>query len=236
MMSNNDLAEIGALLGDLARAAILEALIDGRALTAKELAFRARVSPQTASLHLRKLLEGNLLTVVPQGRHRYFRLSSPLVGQMLEAIGSVAAVHAPPRHRVRGPKDAALCEARMCYDHLAGRIAVAIADALVGRELLALQADGGEVTPAGLRFFGELGIDLDQGRSRRRAFCRPCLDWTERRFHIGGSVGAALAAYCFDRRWMERLRDSRAVMLTEAGRAGLRASLGIVAEPQAQAA
>lgn len=236
MTSNIDLAEIGALLGDLARAAMLEALSDGRALTAKELAFRARVSPQTASLHLRKLLEGNLLTVLQQGRHRYFRLSSPLIGQMLEAIGLVAAVHAPPRHRARGPADASLGEARMCYDHLAGRLAVAIAEALVGRELLALQADGGEVTPAGLRFFGELGINLDQGRSRRRAFCRPCLDWTERRFHIGGSVGAAIANYCFDQRWMDRLSDSRAVVLTEAGRVGLRASFGIVTEPQTLAA
>lgn len=229
MKSNSDLAEIGALLGDLARAAMLEALIDGRALTAKELAFRARVSPQTASLHLRKLSEGNLLTVVRQGRHRYFRLSSPLVGQMLEAIGSVASVHAPPRHRARGPNDAALHEARVCYDHLAGRVAVAIADALVERELLALDADGGEVTPAGMRFFGAIGINLDQARSRRRVFCRPCLDWTERRFHVGGSVGAAIATHCFDQGWMERQRNSRAVVLTGAGRTNMLASFGVLA-------
>jgi DNA-binding transcriptional ArsR family regulator len=235
MQNSLDLAEIGALLGDPARATMLEALIDGRALTAKELAFRARVTPQTASLHLRKLSDANLLSVLAQGRHRYFRLASPLVAQMIEAVGAVAAVHAPPRYRPTGPRDAQIREARICYDHLAGRLGVALADALVARGAVALDAEGGEITQAGAKFFAERGIDLGRARASRRAFCRPCLDWSERRFHIGGAVGAALARHALDRGWVTRLRDTRAVAITAIGWAGLR-ELGIEPEPSAAAA
>ena len=235
MQNSLDLAEIGALLGDPARATMLEALIDGRALTAKELAFRARVTPQTASLHLRKLSEANLLSVLAQGRHRYFRLVSPLVAQMIEAVGAVAAVHSPPRYRATGPRDAQMREARICYDHLAGRLAVALADALVARDFLKLDADGGEVTELGARFFAQLGIDLGQARASRRAFCRPCLDWSERRFHIGGAVGAALARHALDQGWVTRLRDTRAVSVTATGRTRFQ-ELGIDSERAAAAA
>jgi DNA-binding transcriptional ArsR family regulator len=226
MTTSVELAQFGALLGDSTRAAILDALIDGRALTAKELAFRARVTPQTASLHLKKLSDGNLLSVLSQGRHRYFRLASPLIGQMIEAVGAAAAIHAPPRHRLPGPRDAQLREARMCYDHLAGRVAVDLAQALCQRSLVRLEPDGGEITAEGFRFFESLGIDLQGGRSARRTFCKPCLDWSERRFHIGGFLGAAIAHHCTAQGWIVRDRDSRAVEVTREGRRAMLEPVG----------
>jgi DNA-binding transcriptional ArsR family regulator len=227
MANSIDLAEIASLVGDPARAAMVNALMDGRALTAGELAYLARVSPQTASLHLRKLSAANLLSRVQQGRHHYFRIASPLVATMMESIGAVAALEAPPRSRRLSPADMKLRDARMCYDHLAGRIAVAIADAMIGRNFLVLDADGGEVTPAGFGFFNTLGIDLATHRRGRRAFCRPCLDWTERRFHIAGLTGAALAHHCEERGWIRRMRDTRAVEITSPGRAALAELFGI---------
>ena len=225
-MKNIDLAEIGALVGDPARAAMIDMLMDGRAQTAGELAFHARVSPQTASEHLRRLAETKILAVVKQGRHRYFRIASPLIAQMMELIGAVAAIEAPPRRRPLSRADAALRDARMCYDHLAGRLAVEIADAMVRRAFLALDADGGEVTPAGFAFFDDLGIDLETPRRGRRAFCRPCLDWSERRFHIAGHTGAAFAKHCEEEGWIKRVGDSRAVKLSVRGSEALARLLG----------
>jgi DNA-binding transcriptional ArsR family regulator len=236
MTNSIDLAEIGALLGDPARAAILEALIDGRALTAKELAFRARVTAQTASLHLRKLSEANLLTPLNQGRHRYFRIAGPLVAQMMESMGAVAAVHSPPRYRRPGPKDEQLRDARMCYDHLAGRLAVDLAQALSDRGFVRLEAEGGEITPAGIAFFEGLGLLLQTEGRAHRTLCKPCLDWSERRFHIGGFLGAALARHCQEQGWMERLRDSRAVVIAAEGRRALLAEFGLGSEFPARAA
>ena len=155
---------------------------------------------------------------------------------MMESIGAVAALEAPPRSRRLSPMDMKLRDARMCYDHLAGRIAVAIADAMVARNFLVLDADGGEVTPAGFGFFNTLGIDLETHRRGRRAFCRPCLDWSERRYHLAGFTGAALARHCEERGWIKRVRDSRAVLVTELGRGGLREMLGIDLAFAAQAA
>jgi DNA-binding transcriptional ArsR family regulator len=236
-MSNSlEIAEIGALLGDPARAAICEALIDGRALTAKELAFRARVTPQTASAHLRRLTEANLLGMIRHGRNHYFRIASPSVAQMIEAIGAVAATHAPPRYRPTGPRDAAMREMRLCYDHLAGRLAVEMADAMTTLQLLRLETDGGEITPNGFRFFEALEIDLVGSSTNRRAFCRPCLDWSERKFHVGGSAGAALARHCFAQGWMELRRDSRAVSVTAEGERALLAPLGVCTAARAEAA
>jgi DNA-binding transcriptional ArsR family regulator len=226
MTGTIDMAEIGFLVGDPARANMLNALLDGRAKTAGELAYFARVQPQTASLHLRRLVEANLLSVLQQGRHRYFRLASPAVGRMLEAISEVAA-GSPQRYRPFSPKDEALRAARMCYDHLAGRLAVEIAKSLVAQGAVVLDADGGEVTPDGFRLFERLGVDLAGAGGARRKFCRPCLDWTERRFHLAGAVGAALARHCEREEWIVRIKDSRAVALTEIGRAALAERLGL---------
>jgi DNA-binding transcriptional ArsR family regulator len=217
MIPAANLAEVAALVGDPARANMLAALMDGRALTASELAFLARVTPQTASAHLAKLAESHLLSVAKQGRHRYFRLASPLVGRMLEGIMAVAAIEAPRRHRPASPKDAALRRARTCYDHLAGRVGVALADALTAEGHVVLGDDGGTVTDSGTAFLQGIGIDLHSGRPRQRCFCRPCLDWSERRPHLAGALGAALAATAFERGWIERLRDTRAVAVTGLG-------------------
>ncbi len=225
MVSQPQLAEVAALVGDPARANMLMALFDGRALTATELAYLARITPQTASGHLAKLVAGRLLTVAKQGRHRYFRLASPLVGRMLESINAMASLEGPPRHRPHSPAEDALRRARFCYDHLAGRLGVAIADSLVARGLVELGDDGGVVTPAGGEFFARFGLDL--AAKTRRAFCRPCLDWSERRPHIAGALGAALAARCFDLGWLQRIRDTRAVSVTAKGRSGLRETFGI---------
>jgi len=213
------MAEIAALVGDPARANILMALMAGRALTAGELAYAARVSPQTTSGHLARLRQARLLEALKQGRHQYYRIVNPLVAHMLESIIAVA-VDAPPRHRPASKADAAMRAARTCYDHFAGRLGVALAESLCAHGHVVLAGEGGEVTESGVEFLTRFGLDLAEAHRRRRAFCRVCLDWTERRSHIGGSIGAALAARCFDLAWVERMRDSRAIAVTPAGRAG----------------
>jgi DNA-binding transcriptional ArsR family regulator len=222
MSDTTRMATIAALLGDPARANMLTVLMDGRALTAKELAFAARVSPQTTSGHLAKLTDAGLLTPDRQGRHRYFRLASPLVGQMLESVMAVAGPDPSPVRSWRGGD--ALRTARTCYDHLAGRLGVALADALTAADHVTLTADGGEVTPSGHAFLRDFGAEPAAGR---RVFCRPCLDWSERRAHIAGKLGAALATRCLDLGWIERQRDSRAVTITTAGHDGFAHTFGI---------
>lgn len=216
-------AAVAALLGDPARANIMNALLDGRALTAKELAYAARVSPQTTSGHLAKLTQAALLTMEQQGRHRYFRLASPLVGQMLETIMAVASAE-PPRAATSWKGGEALRAARTCYDHLAGRLGVALADAMTEQGYLALSADGGEVTDSGHEFLRAFGAEPVAGK---RVFCRPCLDWSERRPHIAGRLGAALACRCFELGWLVRQRDTRAVTITPAGREGFADRFGV---------
>lgn len=219
-MSNGPhIAEIAALIGDPARANILTALLDGRALTATELAFCAHVSPQTTSGHLGKLTEAGLLQVERQGRHRYYRLASARVAQMLEGIMVVAA-ETPRRFVPRVHMDVPLRTARTCYDHLAGRLGVALADSLARDGHVVLSDEGGEVTETGLRFLREFGLALDELARRKRVFCRPCLDWSERRPHIAGAVGAGLAACCLELGWVRRNRASRVVTITPAGHEG----------------
>ena len=226
MSDTTRIATTAALLGDPARANMLAALMDGRALTAKELAYAAHVSPQTTSGHLGKLTQAGLLIPHKQGRHRYYRLASPLVGQMLEGIMAVAGATetgTPARHSTwRGGE--ALRTARSCYDHLAGRLGVGLADSLCEHGHVALTADGGEVTDTGRRFLQAFGAEPEPGR---RVYCRPCLDWSERRPHIAGRLGAALACRCFELGWIARQRDTRAVAITEAGRKGFAEQFGV---------
>lgn len=221
-----DLAAVAALVGDPARANILCALLDGRALTAGELAYAAHVSPQTASGHLGKLTAAKLIGVVAQGRHRYYRLAGSRVAAMLEGIMNVAA-DGPRGYQPRWRHDEALRTARTCYDHFAGRLGVGLADALCARGHLALTADGGEVTAAGLAFFDDFGIDVPDLQRQRRAFCKPCLDWSERRPHVAGAVGAALTRRVFDLGWVKRVRDTRALAITPLGERGLRDVFGV---------
>ena len=213
------LAEVAALVGDPARANMLCALLDGRALTAGELAYAAGVSPQTTSGHLAKLTQANLLDAVKQGRHRYYRIATPQVAQMLESIMAVA-ISTPPRHRPTSRADEQMRTARTCYDHIAGRLGVGLADTLCGRGHVVLAEDGGEVTPQGRAFFDRFGVPLVE--DKRRTFCRACLDWTERRPHLAGAVGAGLANRCLDLGWVKRMREGRALTITPAGRNGLR--------------
>jgi DNA-binding transcriptional ArsR family regulator len=214
------IAEVGALVGDPARANMLVALLGGRALTATELAYAAGVSPQTTSGHLGKLFAARLLVQMKQGRHRYYRLAGPHVAQMLESIMNVALT-GPPRFQPRTRLDEKLRHARTCYDHIAGVLGVGLAECMTAREFVVLGEEAGEVTPSGMEFFSQLGVDLSAAKAKRRVFCRPCLDWTERRSHIGGAVGAALAQRLIDLKWIERARDSRALSVTPIGRRGL---------------
>jgi DNA-binding transcriptional ArsR family regulator len=217
------LAEIAHLMGDPARANMLQALMDGRALTAKELAFLAGVAPQTASGHLARLMQGGLLGVAMQGRHRYYRLAGPEVAAAIEGLMVLAGSAATPR-RLPSRVGAELAEARTCYDHFAGRLGIAIHDALVAAGYLTVSEGGYGLTPAGEAVFAKLGIDPAERKSRRAAL-RPCLDWSERRPHLAGSLAAALACRCFDMGWVLRRKDSRAVTLTPAGHEALTAAL-----------
>ena len=235
MVTTAALAETASLVGDPARANMLTALLDGRALTATELARAAGIAPQTASGHLARLTVAGLLAVEKQGRHRYHRLASPEVARMLESIMAVAAGPAarPIRPVVVGPRDAAMRAARTCYDHLAGRLAVAMTDRMVERGQIELSPDGGAVTADGAVFFRTLGLDLDaagrcaETRGGGRVFCRPCLDWSERRPHLAGAIGAALCERCFTLGWVRRIAGSRAITVTPEGRRGISQSFGL---------
>jgi len=227
MVAAANTVEVAALIGDTARATMLAALMGGQSLTASELAFLAHVSRPTASGHLGKLVNARLLAVTQKRRNRYYRIASPLVAAMLEGIQAVAAIEVPPRYQPRSAKDDALRFARTCYDHLAGWLGVAIADALVKANYLALSDDGGEVTNEGRRFLETFGVNLAADRRSRRIYCRPCLDWSERRHHVAGHIGREILARCLELGWLIRSRDHRAVTITAAGRAGLRATFGI---------
>lgn len=226
------IAEIAGLVGEPARATMLSALLDGRALTASELAYAARVKPQTASTHLAKLAEAGLVAPIREGRYRYFRLASPRVAEMLDGIMAVALENRP-RYRPLSRRARELSAARICYDHLAGRLSVDLADSLITGGYILAGDEAAEVTPAGTRFLTELGVDLSASSSKRRHFCRLCIDWTERRPHIAGAVGAALTKRCFDLGWTEKVRDGGAVIVTASGKRGFLEKFGIAVPEEA---
>jgi DNA-binding transcriptional ArsR family regulator len=205
---------------------MLTALLDGRALTATELAYAARITPQTASTHLAKLTEAGVLTALRRGRNRYFRLASPKVVAMLDGIVAVALENRP-RYRPLSRQARELSAARICYVHLAGRLSVKLTDFFAAHEFIVPSDEAAEITAAGMRFLTEFEIDLSVLSSTRRRFCPVCVDWTERRPHIAGTVGAALTQRYFDLGWIERMQHSRAVRVTVAGRRGFLATFGI---------
>ena len=232
-------AQVAALSGDPARASMLHALMDGRALTAGELARAAGITPQSASSHLARMTGAGLLAVEKQGRHRYHRLAAPSVARMLESIMQVAADLAPQRKRLTvGPRDAALRKARTCYDHFAGQLGVALADALVEQGRIELTSEAGILTEAGIAFLDEIGIDtcllVARGTKRSgRVLCRPCLDWSERRPHLAGSLGAIICAHSMAQGWTRRLEATRAVAVTPLGERVLREKFRVRAWPAA---
>ncbi|CCV04153.1 Transcriptional regulator [Mesorhizobium metallidurans STM 2683] len=215
MREGPDIARIASLVGDPARANMLSALMGGTALTASELALEAGVSLPTASSHLSKLMEGGLLTLASQGRHRYYGLAGPQVAGMIEAITGVAASVGPQRVRP-GPRDAAMRVARVCYDHLAGEQAVAMLDRLVDKQLLLREDKEIRLAPAAASHFAAIGIDVQA--KPRRPVCRACLDWSVRRSHLAGTLGAAILDKILAEKWARREKDSRAVVFSPVGR------------------
>jgi DNA-binding transcriptional ArsR family regulator len=224
---NLNVAEVAALVGDPARINILTALMDGRALTSTELSYIARVTPQTTSGHLAKLTRADLLAMEKQGRRRYYRIASPLVGQMLESIMAVAGAQTQLRRLRPSRIEEEMRAARTCYDHLAGRLGVALADILVARGHVAFVQDGGEVSETGFAFLTKFGVAIDKCKQSKRIFCRPCLDWSERRVHIAGSVGASLCERCLELGWIKQLDSTRALQITARGSQGLADWFGI---------
>lgn len=227
-MNTNALARVASLVGEPARAAMLLALMDGRALTARELADAAHITPPTASRHLGLLVEAGLLRASAQGRHRYHRLASAEVAGVLEGILRLGVAAAPQRRVATGPRDATLRFARTCYDHLAGRLAVAIVDRLVELRALEIDDDTALLTSRAGAAFQGLGFELPSVTgSDRRPPCRPCMDWGERRMHLAGRVGVLLCAHCVQQGWLLRDAGSRALPLSPKGTVAFRDWLGV---------
>ncbi|WFP63709.1 winged helix-turn-helix domain-containing protein [Mesorhizobium sp. WSM4904] len=215
MREGPDIARIASLVGDPARANMLNALMGGTALTASELALEAGVSLPTASSHLSKLMDGGLLTLASQGRHRYYGLAGPQVAGMIEAIIGVAEAVGPKRVRP-GPRDAAMRVARVCYDHLAGAQAVAMLDRLVDRKVLLRDDNQIRLSPSAVSHFAALGVEIHA--KARRPVCRACLDWSVRRTHLAGALGAAILDKVIAEKWARREKDSRAVVFSPKGK------------------
>lgn len=215
MKDGPDISALAALIGDPGRANMLTALLDGRALSAGELAGQAGVTIQTASGHLARMVDGGLLAVEKQGRHRYFRLATAEVADAMTALLALAETQG--RRRVRtGPRDAALRHARSCYNHLAGEMGVRIYDSLRQRGLVTVGAAGLDLTEAGRQDLGDLGVALPHGRG---PVCRECLDWSERRMHLSGPLGAALLRFVLDAGWARREGSGRAIRFSQGGQA-----------------
>jgi len=220
-----DLAGLAGLLADGTRAAFCLALLDGRAWTATELARHAGVAAPTATGHLNQLVAGGLLTEERQGRHRYVRLASPDVAALIEDLSAFAPPRrTPPRTLSAVTRDRALARARTCYDHLAGTLGVAVTDAMTRRGLLEV-GRGVALPDSGTGWFAGLGIALPSGS--RRPLARLCVDWTERRPHLAGAVGAALCGHAMASGWITRIGTGRAVALTDAGRDALQMHLSL---------
>ncbi|GAA2817966.1 winged helix-turn-helix domain-containing protein [Kitasatospora sp. CM 4170] len=229
------LAQLAGLLADPTRASFCTALLDGRAWTAGELARYAGVAPSTASEHLSRLIAGGLLAEERQGRHRYVRLADPAAAALIEDLAAFAEAASPgrtPRTLRESTRQSAEARARTCYDHLAGRLGVAVSDALHDRGLVADDA-GLAVTEDGRAWLAGAGIELPVRpvRAGGRPLVRSCLDWTERRTHLGGVLGAALCRTALDRSWVERIGSGRALRVTSDGGRTLRELLGIDLDP-----
>jgi DNA-binding transcriptional ArsR family regulator len=230
MHAQPNLSATAFLIADAARASMLMALADGRALPAGELAHAAGVTAQTASSHLAKLLDGGLLAVERQGRHRYYRLADPHVALALESLASIGR-QSPVRRKSPGRDARTLRFARCCYDHLAGQTGVAITQCLMQRGFIVPSHDKTfDVTQAGAAWFGSMGLDIATLRPGRHGIARQCLDWTERRHHLAGPLGVSWLDLLCSKGWLRRAPASRAVQITPDGWVGLREQLGLTPE------
>lgn len=226
MKDGPNIVRIAALIGEHARAEILTALMTGQALTATELAQVAGVTKQTVSAHLAKLLDAQLLAVEAQGRHRYFRLADRDVAQLLESLMGIAYRTGAVRLR-SSPREPALRKARVCYDHLAGEIGVLLYEGLERQRFLRSGGEGPTLTKSGRELCAQIGIDLEALARQRRPLCRACLDWSVRRHHLAGSVGAALLDRCLELGWAKRAKDSRIVNFSASGEKALGERFGL---------
>ena len=220
-----DIASVAALIGDPTRAKLLAALIGGRALTATELAGVAGVTKQTISSHVAKLVAAQLIAMQSQGRHRYFRLAGRDVARLLEHLMSVASRAGVAEVRT-GPRASDMRLARVCYDHLAGEAAVRMFASFEQRKFFRYAADGVGLSKRGTEYFGAFDIDIVALTHQRRALCRTCLDWSERRHHLAGALGAALLNRLFDLGWARRATNSRVVTFSALGQMELRRQFG----------
>ena len=202
--------EIASLIGDPTRATILWVLLDGKAFTATELAIAADTSPQNISMHLSKLVQAELLSVESQGRHKYYKFSNKDIAYAIEALANLI----PPAKATKTIKENPVTHCRTCYDHLAGKMGVLITDSLLQQKIIDPDF---EVSKKGEKWFAAFGIDMDELRQQRRSFLRPCLDWSERRHHIAGSLAAALLDRMLEDDWMRRTKNSRAIVITAKG-------------------
>jgi len=225
--TTTSLAEIGAIIADPGRASMLIALADGTARTARELADCAGITPQTASTHLAKLVGCGFVRMEKRGRHHYHRIASGEVAQLIETMHLAATALAPRGKRIRrAADDVSMRLARSCYDHLAGRVGVALTDALAARDYVRVDAPDVEVTEAGAKFLSDWGVDLAPARRSKRPFCRACIDWSERRPHLAGAVGSAILDHVLGLGWMRRRQDSRVLSITSAGHIGFSTVFG----------
>ena len=218
--------DITSLLGEPARATMLWTLLDGRALTATELAICADVSSQSASMHLGKLVQAEVLKAASQGRHRYYQLARPEIAYVVEALANLVPERKKGQQAATPPANG-VRYCRTCYDHLAGKVAVAITGTLVQQEILAEADDSYAITSSGVDWLEKLGIDIAALSRQRRQFARQCLDWSERKHHVAGTLGAALLNKWLEHGWIKRQKNSSAAIVTAQGQRGFFELLGL---------
>ncbi|RAT97422.1 helix-turn-helix transcriptional regulator [Brevibacillus sp. Leaf182] len=226
MSTSPNIIEVASLIGEPSRVSILVSLMNGKALPASELARTAKVTPQTASAHLAKLVEGGLLVSESHGRHRYYRLASPDVAHALESLMTIAAPK-PVRSLRESDQLRAIRYARTCYDHLAGEVGVALTQKMLELQLIEASGQDYVLSEAGKTKLQSLGVDLVAKPKSRRRYARPCLDWSERRHHLAGSLGASLTNRFFELGWIERVPGGRAVRVTPLGTSGFMTEFGL---------
>lgn len=226
MVDGPNFTKIAAAIGDPVRAEMLTALMSGRALTATELATHAGITKQTGSTHLRRLLDARLIAMHAQGRHRYFAIANEDVAQLIERMTGIAADASTVQLRT-GPREPALRRARVCYDHLAGELAVGMFDRFLSEQWLHFERQALALTADGESSLTSFGVDLDRVRTQKRALCRACMDWSERRNHLAGALGAAILERILDRGWAKRERASRLIVFRASGERAFKQTFGL---------